>query len=81
MQLGMYRATLSIFEELKPLLAKPLSPTHQRILESAREGLLEIEKPWDTADLRSIAERMQAASRKSRLSAAEFLRQKPESRK
>jgi hypothetical protein len=83
-RLQLYRSTLGTFEALKLLLPKPPSSTDVRMLESqeaARERLTQIEKPWDTADHRSDWVRMQAESRKSRLTATECLGRTPESRK
>lgn len=77
MQIQIDRATIDTLEASKPLLAKPLSSTLERIMESAREPVSD-----DTAAVRTVEELMQgAASRKSRLTAAEFLSRKPESRK
>ena len=85
------RVTIDVLEAYKPMLSDPRRgqrplPTSveanlERALLSAYERLAKAEEPSATA-VRTVEELMQAASsRKSRPTAAEFLKQKPESRK
>jgi hypothetical protein len=90
MQITHDQVTLDTLEASKSLIEKPLSPGLERILVSVHERMSTAEDPSATAAIRSVAELMQAASRKSRLTdprslsrptATEFLSGKPESRK
>jgi hypothetical protein len=92
MDIKIDRVTIDTLEASKSMLAKPLSSTVERIIESTRKRLSEVEKSRDPPAIPSVAELMHAASRKSRLAsaeflsksrltAAEFLSRKPESRK
>jgi hypothetical protein len=86
MQVQIDRVTLDVLEAYKPMLREPRPPSVEGALErallGANERLATAEESTAPAAIRTVEELMKgAASRASRLTAAEFLKRGPDSRR